>query len=123
MKKTRCGAGLAAGLFTVLVVLMAGGCGGDGTYTPDPSKLAQDEVQQMSYPSGPYGRNVGDTIEHLQFAAALMDQETWCKDNDRLDMKNSRGSRTLSLLQMANGSGFCPKKKKQFLWMAITAGW
>lgn len=123
MKNRRCGVGLAAGLFTVFIVLMAGACGGDGTYTPDPSKLSVDEAQQMQYPAGPYGKSVGNTIEHLQFAAALMDQETWCKDNDRLDAKNSGGARTLSLLQMAQGSGFCPKKQKQFLWMAITAGW
>ncbi len=123
MKKRRCRTGLLAGFFLLSTPLILGACGGDGTYTPDPTKLGVDEVQKMSYPSGPYGKTAGDIIEHIQFASALMDPDTWCKDSDKLDVKRSTGARTLSLLEIAQGSPFCPQKKKQFLWMAITAGW
>ena len=123
MKKRRCRAGLAAGILLVSMPLILGACGGEGTYTPDPSKLTVDEAQTLVYPAGPYGKAEGNVIEKITFAHALMDPDTWCKDSDKLDMKRTLGSRQLSLLDIAQGSGFCPTKKKQFLWMAITAGW
>ena len=123
MKKRRCGAGRAVGLVLGITSLVFIACGGDGTYTPDPAKLAVDEAQQLSYPSGPYGKQEGNTIEEIKFASALLDRDTWCKESDKLDIRNNNGARPLSLLEIARGSGFCPSKKKQFLWMAITAGW
>ena len=123
MKKSSRRIGISAGILLVATALALGACGGEGTYTPDPSKLAVDEVQKVVFPSGPYGKAEGNTIEHIKFAHALLDPDTWCKSSNQLDMKATRGSRTLSLLEIAQGSDFCPQKKKQFLWMAITAGW
>lgn len=123
MKKSRCRVGISAGILLVATALALGACGGESTYTPDPAKLAVDEVQKVVYPAGPYGKAEGNIIEHIQFAHALLDPDTWCKSSNQLEMKATRGSRTLSLLEIAQGSAFCPQKKKQFLWMAITAGW
>jgi hypothetical protein len=100
-------------------------CGGEWSeYEPDTAKLPEDTVKSVSYPSGPYGTNEGDKIKNLAFTnAALMDPDTMCKKTADLDISQVRGVSSLALLDLYKGSPYCPSKKKQLLWVTVTAGW
>jgi hypothetical protein len=109
----------------VALVAVAAACGsGDWSeYDPDPGALPDDTVESASYPAGPYGTKVGDKIADLTFDQAFFDPETLCKGAQDLDLEQSGGLQSLSLLDIYRGDALCPGKKKQFLWLIASAGW
>ncbi len=99
------------------------GCGGEGTYTPDPSKLPEDKVQPITYPAGPYGTSVGSVLEDLKFASALYDPSYLCKKGSEHRLADGKGPRAMSMGDMFRGSKWCSNKPVQLAWIALTTGW
>ena len=63
-----------------------------------------------------------NTLRWAQFDA-LMDPDTFCKPSDKLDLASTTGKQVLTMTDFFRGDRFCPKVKKQFLWVVVTAGW
>ncbi len=107
-----------AALVTMLVA-----CGGEGTYTPDPSQLPDDTEQALSYPAGPYGTSVGSVIEDHKFDLAIYDPAMLCKKTSEHRLADSKGTRTLTMGDLYRGSKWCSNKPVQLAWIAVTTGW
>jgi len=105
------------------VIAMLGACGGEASYTPDPSKLPEDTEQALSYPSGPYGFSVGSVIEDFSWDLAFYDPAMLCKTADEHRLADSRGVRSLSMGQLYRGSKWCSNKPVTLAWIAVTTGW
>ena len=110
-------------LAIMALVAMFGACGGEGSYTPDPSQLAEDTEQPLSYPAGPYGTSVGSVIEDHKFDVAIYDPAMLCKSGEEHRLADSQGTRTLTMGQLYRGSKWCSNKPVTLAWIAVTTGW
>lgn len=110
-------------LAIMALVAMFGACGGEGSYTPDPSQLAEDTEQPLSYPAGPYGNSVGSVIEDHKFDVAIYDPAMLCKSGEEHRLADSQGTRTLTMGQLYRGSKWCSNKPVTLAWIAVTTGW
>ncbi len=108
---------------TILTLGWAAGCGGEGSYTPDPGQLPDDKVQSLAYPAGPYGTTVGSVMEDLTFASALFDPAYLCKKGSEHRLADGKGPAPLSMKQLYTGSAWCSNKPVQLAWIALTTGW
>lgn len=115
----------AAFAWLVVLAVAVAACGGGDwePYEPNVGELPDDSIKQATYPSGSVGTKIGDTVaESLQFDA-LLDPETFCKPADKLELASTEGKQVLTMTDFFRGDRFCPKVKKQFLWVVVTAGW
>lgn len=110
-------------LFAPLAILLVA-CGGDWSeYQPNTGTLPEDNVQVATYPTGPYGTNVGDIIDDLAYNESFYDPDTLCKPAQKYDLTKAGGVNSLSLSDIFKGNAYCPSRKKQFLWLISSAGW
>ena len=105
------------------VIAMIGACGGEGSYEPDPSQLAPDQVQPLSYPSGgSIYPKVGEVIADFTFASAVYDPGFLCKTSAEQNLDKAQGPQPLSLGQLFRGSQWCLDKPRTLAWFALTTG-
>ena len=105
------------------MIAMLSACGGEGSYSPDPSQLPEDTEQPLSYPAGPYGTSVGSVIENHSFPIAIHDPSMLCKRMKEHRLADSKGVRTLTMGDLYRGSKWCSNKPVQLAWIAVTTGW
>jgi hypothetical protein len=100
---------------------LAAGCGGedDWGYEPNVDDLPADEVN-ATYPVGPYGSDVGQTIKNITFYTSFYDSMTMCKEPASWDI-GSAGPRKLSLADLHRGHPLCPNHGKKKLLLVTTA--
>ena len=108
---------------TLLAAALAAACGGEGSYSPDPSVLPEDTPRPLTYPAGPYGTSVGSVMENTAFASAMYDPAFLCKNAGEQRLADGKGPRGLTMGDLYRGSGWCNNKPVQLAWIAVTAGW
>ncbi len=102
-------------------LVLAAGCGGN-SYKPDPSELAEDKAQAVTYPSGPYGKTKGATIANLEFNA-VFDPFFLCKKPSQEVLEPGLGPQKMNLEDVYKGNPMCAQKAKRLAWFVIGAGW
>ncbi len=73
------------------------------------------------YPCGPYGTSKGDVIEDVTFVG-FADPDTFCKPlkDQAIDFSKSK---KFSFGDWHRPPEGCPDKKKQLMWVVVSAGW
>ncbi|MCA9670436.1 MAG: hypothetical protein KC503_32795 [Myxococcales bacterium] len=101
-----------------------GGSSADGATPTDGSgslDAALSGCGPGTYPCGPYGSKVGDTIDNLTFKG-FFDPNFLCRGAGAMK-PDTATPREISLGHFFRGDSRCPGSKKKVLWVFVSAGW
>lgn len=107
----------------VCAIFFVAGCGGDSAYVPDPAKLFEDTAKSLTYPAGPYGKDVGSVADNHSFQVSFYDPFFSCKSMKDQKLDGALGTRTITFEDLYKGSALCVDKPVKLAFFAITAGY